>query len=151
MRVRIVPMTSSLQDTLLGRTRHSDANVAWSRLPVRAYFRPSCPHVCACVCVLLILPPSAAVTNTFPSGLDPWLNKHHSHSSSAYTHVCTHSTVLVIEIKREQSKGHDLCGSGDVLVPARSKGLRFLLVSFLSRACSPIFSYMTSHPWLFSV
>lgn len=49
-------------------------------------------YVCVCLrmCIFMISSPSAAITHTFPSGLDPWPNKHHSHSISVHTHTHTH-------------------------------------------------------------
>ncbi len=58
----------------------------------------------------MISSPSAAITHTFPSGLDPRANKHHSHSISVYTHtyVEIQDLVSIIEIKRSVSRGCDL-------------------------------------------
>lgn len=36
-----------------------------------------------------IIPPRAAITHTFPSGLDPWPNKHYSHSIPVHTYTHT--------------------------------------------------------------
>lgn len=46
---RPVPTTNPPQESLLGRTRHSDANVAWVPIPVRPRFWSS--HMPVCVYV----------------------------------------------------------------------------------------------------
>lgn len=70
---------------------------------------------CVCACIFIISFPTAAVSHTSPSGLDPRPNKQHSHSIRVHTHTHTHThlyaqiqnLVSVIEIKQSVGRGYD--------------------------------------------
>lgn len=161
MWARSVPTTNPLQEALLGRTRHSDANVAWAPVPVRPHYWRS--HMHMCVCMFMISSPSAAITHTFPSGLDPWPNKRHSHSISVHTHtrsrthICRDTRPCVCNWNKTECEQRLWPGgSGDALLTLLNYELRSLSLSLshshhLTYIFSHDFTSLTCHQCIFSI
>lgn len=98
----------------------------WRQCSMSSYPTKTTPLMVAHACVYVSWHhlPALPLHHTFPSGSDPWPNKHHSHSISvhAHTHAEIQGLVSVIEIKRSVSRGHDLVVSGDALLTPLEPG-----------------------------